>query len=244
MRLGVARLPRRIKQPCDQPELYIRQYRYTRQSEQFRQSAQVRHRLRSCTRAARQRPRAAEQARRGGSARPYRSGRVEAWRATAASSGAGYALRGCAFYGGHCRTADRGGRADRDRSKLGSVSAVAAPVLPGTSRASHRMLVSSTPGITHSRPGMTGRLRSLRHFHDREDFCTLFRTKSFVIMKRLVRCRARKSHPLLRAHSPRIPDAFAAGQPVLLRQWRMTRAAAAEIMQVTFRALPWPPANN
>ena len=75
--------------------------------------------------------------------------------------------------------------------------------------------------------------------------------KPFVIMKRLARCHAGKSHPPPLAHSPRIPGAFVAGhvivwiypsqhggeftrQPVLLNQWRMMRAVAAEIMQIIF----------
>src|SRR5689334_14464987 len=71
-------------------------------------------------------------------------------------------------------------------------------------------------------------------------------TRSFVIMKYLVRHRSRKSHPPPRTHSPRLSDAFTAGHaigwiylpyrgrvnprgnPVLLRQRRKMRAVATE----------------
>jgi hypothetical protein len=44
-----------------------------------------------------------------------------------------------------------------------------------------------------------------------KDFVPLYGTKSFMIMKYLVRDYARKSHPPPQTHSPRIPDAFTAG---------------------------------
>jgi hypothetical protein len=54
--------------------------------------------------------------------------------------------------------------------------------------ASHRILVSQRPGITRSRLSLAGWPRFRRHFHDREGFCTVIRTKPFAIMKYLVQC--------------------------------------------------------
>src|SRR5689334_25405699 len=81
-------------------------------------------------------------------------------------------------------------------------------------------------------------------------------TRSFVIMKYLVRHRSRKSRPPPRTHSPRLSDVFTAGHaigwiylpyrgsvnprgnPLLLRQPRKLRPAATKPMQVINGRVP------
>jgi len=53
--------------------------------------------------------------------------------------------------------------------------------------------------------------------HDREDFCTLWRDKTFVIMKRFFRGHSWESHPPPQAHFPRVRGTFIADRIIVGR---------------------------